>query len=369
MKKIFSIALGSLLLSSGALAQSKIEARINHAENNTKVYLSKLSDSFKKIAIDSSVVENNSFSFTMPKVEQQTLQVLTIDGFGDLSFINDNNDLKVNIDLENIQNTSIKGSRANELLYKYRVYIMEKNEDLLAISGKYTRDELSNPEIRNEVAKQQTGIAEEIASYSLDLVRKNLDQLPSLFILMDLSESPAANDGEMVQVFRQLPSELRLTNVGQQLAKKYEQPEGVFLDDTAPNFSATNPQGKEISLQDVMKNGKYTLVQFWASWCSFCREEMPNVSEYYNKYHKDGLEIIGVSLDNELADWTDAIQTYNLKFENISTLLRWEDPIGAHYGIRSIPTNYLVDNKTGKVVAMQLKAEKLEEKIKELLNK
>lgn len=367
MKKIFGIILSSLLLSSGALAQSKLNAKINYAEDNTKVYLIELSESFNKIIVDSTIVKNASFNFSLPKVSKQKLQVITIDNFGDLSFVNDNNDLIVNIDVENIQNTSVKGSIANELLYNYRAYIMRRNEDLLAISNKYTSEELSNPEIRNQVAKQQTGIVEEIASYSLNLVRENSDQLPSLFILMDLSESTIANSGEMVQAYRQLSSELRNTSIGQQLAKKYDQSEGIFIDDVAPNFSALNSNGTEISLKDITKNGKYTLIQFWASWCSFCRAEMPNVSKYYDAYHKDGLEIIGVSLDNNKQEWLNAIETYNLNFENISTLLHWDDPISNMYGVRSIPTNYLINNKTGKVVAMQLKAEQLEDKIRELL--
>ena len=62
----------------------------------------------------------------------------------------------------------------------------------------------------------------------------------------------------------------------------------------APDFSAPNPEGEQITLSKI--KGKVTIVDFWASWCKPCRIENPNLVKLYDTYHSKGLEIISVSL-------------------------------------------------------------------------
>jgi peroxiredoxin len=64
----------------------------------------------------------------------------------------------------------------------------------------------------------------------------------------------------------------------------------------APDFSLTTLDGRSKKLSDY--RGKVVLLNFWATWCAPCRVEMPTLVDLYNKYHAQGLEIIGVSLDD-----------------------------------------------------------------------
>ena len=59
------------------------------------------------------------------------------------------------------------------------------------------------------------------------------------------------------------------------------------------------PEGETVSLSDFVSKNKYTLIDFWASWCAPCRKELPNVKRCYEKYKNKGFEILGVSLDKE----------------------------------------------------------------------
>jgi peroxiredoxin len=86
----------------------------------------------------------------------------------------------------------------------------------------------------------------------------------------------------------------------------------------------------------------------------------------YNKYHEKGFDIIGVSLDNKKEAWTKAIRADGLTWYHVSDLKGWANEAAAAYNVKSVPANFLLD-KTGKIVARNLRGEDLEKKLSELL--
>ena len=64
----------------------------------------------------------------------------------------------------------------------------------------------------------------------------------------------------------------------------------------------------QVSVKDVFSKNKITIIDFWASWCGPCRQEMPNLVNTYNKYKEQGLGIVGVSLDEDKEQWKDAVK-------------------------------------------------------------
>ena len=113
--------------------------------------------------------------------------------------------------------------------------------------------------------------------------------------------------------------------------------------------------------------GKVTLIDFWASWCSPCRQENPKVAALYNEFHTKGLNIISVSLDENKGSWAKAIEEDKLTWTQVSNLKEMKDPIALQYGVSQIPTTFLLDT-SGKVVAIDLRDDDLKSKIKELLS-
>jgi len=121
--------------------------------------------------------------------------------------------------------------------------------------------------------------------------------------------------------------------------------------------------GINITLSNV--EGKYILIDFWASWCGPCRKENPNLISLYNKYKDKGFEIISISLDNNKNRWINAIKSDSLSWIHVSDLKGWNSMASWIYNVRSIPASYLVDSN-GNVVEVGLRGYDLRVKLVEL---
>ena len=150
---------------------------------------------------------------------------------------------------------------------------------------------------------------------------------------------------------------------GQVIAQRIAMLQQVEPGAIAPDFSGTAADGKAVSLHAIP--AKVKLVDFWASWCAPCRQEMPNVVKIYKKYRDAGLEIIGVSLDEKPHEWTKAMQDDKITWLNI---MDGKKEITARYLVRGIPCTLLLD-ENNRIIAKNLRGKALEKKIAELLGK
>jgi peroxiredoxin len=146
---------------------------------------------------------------------------------------------------------------------------------------------------------------------------------------------------------------------------------GIKIGERAPDLVFESPEGEKISLSSL--RGKIVLIDFWAAWCSPCRQENPNLVKTYRHFREKafvngtGFTVYGVSLDKRKEDWVAAIEKDGLEWEShVSDLKGWKSVPAAMYGVMQIPMNFLIDGD-GIIVAKGLRGEYLDNKLKELL--
>ena len=139
--------------------------------------------------------------------------------------------------------------------------------------------------------------------------------------------------GAVVQQLEQAEAKL-------EAAGKLKAMEGKPLTIAAGSMAGTPFSSAEL-------NGKVVLIDFWATWCKPCREELPRLKQVYSKYHDKGLEVVGISCDNDGGDLRKFLsQNPDMPWPQLFDPSKpgWH-PLAVQYGINSIPRMFLIDRK------------------------
>lgn len=150
------------------------------------------------------------------------------------------------------------------------------------------------------------------------------------------------------RVYREKTQQLRLTN------------------QTAPDFTATAPDGSQRRLSDYLGKGHYVLLDFWASWCGPCIGTFPYLKRLYAQYHDRGLTILGVSNDKDRSKWLKALERHQLPWPALLSSIQPEENALDRYGVETIP-NLVLISPQGKVVAADLSKTQLADLLQQLL--
>lgn len=163
-----------------------------------------------------------------------------------------------------------------------------------------------------------------------------------------------------------------LSNLPENVLRKYNEMKGlvghskISVGSQYLPFSGMTPDGGYFTLSDIIKSKQLIVLDFWASWCVPCIKEIPVLTRLYEDYKDKGLEIVGISLDENESSWKKAIEKHNMPWIQIISNKGKAGNIAEMYGVYQIPRTVLINSK-GEIVSDNLRGQKLTEKINNLL--
>lgn len=343
-----------------------ISGKIDNAPSD-KVYLEHLPFGGKEpVVVDSTTIKKDGQFELRSIANEEGIYGLAIDKGPEVLLINDNNGIRVKLDMNNFKSYTTDGSDASTKLHQFLdVYSKEypKLTSLIKLD-----DSLRSTKITDSVAtvlssqedaqlkKVNTVIHDAITNTSSPALRYYL--IGKAYATMQPEEIKKLADAS-ANDFKEHSGLAYLKTIANAAVPNYE-----LSGKQAPEISLTDTAGKAITLSSF--RGKYVLVDFWASWCAPCRAENPNVVATYKKYKDKNFTILGVSLDKSKGAWKDAIETDKLSWTQVSDLKEWDSDVVKPYHINGIPFNVLLDPER-KIIAFGLTGKKLERKLEEVL--
>lgn len=139
---------------------------------------------------------------------------------------------------------------------------------------------------------------------------------------------------------------------------------GLKEGDKYIDFEAVQPDGKTIKLSDSVGKGKYILVDFWASWCGPCREEIPNLKDIWYEFKGDKFDIVGAPCFDEPKKTLAAVEEFKIPWKQILSV---PESVPETYGFNYIPYMILI-GPDGTILERNLRGEAIRETIKKYLD-
>jgi len=290
---------------------------------------------------------------------------------GPVQFFVENSNIRVVMDMENLAQTKITGSKENEVFLEFMNELEKYGQQQQQLNNSYislSSSSVATPDAVANVRAQLEKLNSDRSAFMINFVQKHRGRVSAAFILnnvqglmqaLDFSQLEQIADGfdakssqsQWVKTIKDYVASNKRTTVGQPFA----------------DITLKTPDDKPISISDYAGKGKYVLLDFWAAWCGPCRNANPHVVELYKRYKDKGFEIVGISLDQSKEAWVKAIKDDNLTWPQMSDLLFWQSAAAKLYSVSSIPHTILLD-KEGKIIAKGMYVPELTAKLAELFD-
>jgi thiol-disulfide isomerase/thioredoxin len=151
----------------------------------------------------------------------------------------------------------------------------------------------------------------------------------------------------LLQVYYQFPEQLRNTSLGISSLNYLLKRKSLALQSEMPDFSIKTIEGKLFQLSSFREK-QFVLLCFWASWCGPCIKSIPFLKQVDSLYSKEGLKMISISIDNDVAKWTNSLEKHKPTWVQGCDLVPYvehDKAIRPLYDLRFIPQYFLIDKQ------------------------
>jgi thiol-disulfide isomerase/thioredoxin len=386
IRKLALFFLCTAVLTSCRNKTAEISGILENPRPREYIFLQELK-SKELLTVDSAIVsEDGSFEFKR-KVKFPSFYLLKINQNNFLTMLIEPGDkIKMTSHFDSLNYpVAVIGSKGTKLMADYNKALLKTINKIRKLSEIHDRN-LGKPDfvhVIDSLDNLASGYLNELNIYTKKYIDNNISSLVSLVVLYsqvapnvyvlnfekDISYFEKV-DSSLYKKYPEYEPVIDLHNQVKDMVTYFAGKKTVSADPgetmEAPEIALPSPEGDTIKLSST--RGSYVLLDFWASWCSPCRLENPNLLRAYDTYHNRGFQIYQVSLDKTKEAWMKGIQDDKLqKWIHVSDVRYWNSVVVPLYKIESIPTNYLLDNE-GRIIASNLRGDALQRKLAELFN-
>ncbi len=356
---LFSIAFMAISCVACTGIGYRITGTVENAKDGDTVLLQEVVDGDLQIQ-ERTVINNGRFSFEgrQDSVVNRYITCI-IDGHEYLvDFFLENGNINMNLSKENV---SVTGTSNNDIYQSVREAISNAMDDInqaYAILRDTTLTDEQRKEAEQQVRKKDAAYYQTVK----ECMKKNITNLSgiSLFKQMYRQNTLEENDS----LLQLVPAMYQDDQTIKKIKERVENGKRTLVGKQFVDFELLTPEGEKRKLSDFAGQGKFVLLDFWASWCAPCRKEMPNLVAAHEKYKN--LEIIGISLDKDKEEWQKAIAQLKITWPQLSDLDGWKCKAAKLYAVQSIPYTVLIDGD-GVIVGRALRGEELQNKLAEVM--
>lgn len=363
MKKlIYLFAVGSLAFAACQNSPAyKVTGSVEGAADGDTIYLQEYKDG-DMVKLDSAILASGTFTFNgrQDTVVNRYITYMKGDKRFFADFFLENGNINVALGEE----SNVSGTSNNDIYQKFKAEFIAASKEMNNMYRQAKADTTLTEAQMDSIMK----IIEKKDSISMDMAFQAIDaNITNPVGIYLLPQYASAFDFEKQKALvAKVPAEYANNERINKLKTHIETVEKTSVGQKYIDFSMNNLEGKEVKLSDFVGKNKYTLIDFWASWCGPCRAEMPNVVAAYKEFKDKGFGIVGVSLDNNADKWKEATTALNITWPQMSDLQGWSNAGAKLYGVNSIPATVLVDQE-GTIIARNLRGDEIKAKLTELL--
>ena len=363
---MLSVAAAGMLACSGNEAKYVITGK-NAPKDGAAVYLV---DRLVADAIDSAVVVDGAFQMKGKAAKDAFLGVEVEGSSWIYPLFNDGVPIQINF-----TDSSVTGSALNVKLTECD----KRNSKAYARLDQLIEEYIALPEEERRATEEEfiaryEVVFQDYTDTKLAIIEENRDNLIPVAFIENVPEALGYEKfNELVSSDAPFAKHPFVVDLKESLEEamaeelKAEDAKSAIIDQKFLDLEEADTNGNMHKLSEYVGQGKWVLVDFWASWCGPCKSEMPNVTAAYKQYHDKGFEIVGLSFDSEKEPWEKAIIEWQMPWVHLSDLKYWKSVAAEVYSVNSIPDNLLI-NPEGIVVARGLRGEALANKLAEVFN-
>jgi thiol-disulfide isomerase/thioredoxin len=347
MRKVLFIALASVLLAAcGGKDSYRIKGTVDGIGDSTLLTLC-LIDYDGLTPLDSFVVKNGKFSFKgqIDGAQMAVVMYETEESLNGCQFFLEPGNISIKMNAETGEQ-HLSGTPNNEVFQQFYDDTEAFNDEAFELSDKI-RITVASQGDASDLYEQMGDLQDRFKAVMAKSILDNADMAYAYHQLMDnytlfepdevmeMLEALAPTFGQDL-AFNQLTA-----SINSQLVTSLGHP---FIDFETKILDKKYKFEGSAKLSDYIGKNKVVLLDFWASWCAPCMNEVPNLKAAYNKFKSKGFEIVSVSVDDETDAWIKAVKDNGMNWVQLwNGVEDLENSAAFKYSITAIPTTFLID--------------------------